>query len=139
MNKKERDDGNCGVARLCGKEAYVRGMGLRTGTGYKADVAGKLAPHSEALSSAAEVKPEVVCRHNAFLPGEAWQPCGDGLEVPSNLCGGSGNGSIEMPGVSRGHSNHRERAGSSLWAKDPEGLSDDEGPNHGGGSDRLGL
>ena len=65
------DYDNCEVVRLCGKAVYVKDMSLRTETCYKADVVSELAPHSEALSSVAEVKHEVVYRNNTFLLGEA--------------------------------------------------------------------
>ena len=45
------DYGNCGIARFRGKEAYVKDVSPRTGTGYKADGMGELAPHSEALGA----------------------------------------------------------------------------------------
>ena len=76
--KKELDDGNCGVVRLRGKEAYVKDRSLRTETGSKADCAGKLAQHSDAHSSVQEVKQEVVCRNNVLFPGKASFVCGKG-------------------------------------------------------------
>lgn len=141
---KELDYGNCEVATLGGKEAYVNDMGLRTGTGYKADVAGKLAQHSEALSSVAEVKPEVVYQNNVFLPGEASSPCGIGLNLPERCRGRSSDGSIERRGVSRGHSSCLKRAGSSCRrvtrpAKVSGWLTGNEGPNLESGNDRRWL
>jgi hypothetical protein len=62
---------NCKLVRVCGKAVYAKDMSLRTETCYKADVVSELAPHSEALSSATEVKHEVVYRNNTFLLGEA--------------------------------------------------------------------
>lgn len=111
ITNKELDYGNCGVVRLRGKETYVKGMGLRTGTGYKAGMAGELAQHSEALSSAMEVNPEVVCRNSASLPGEASSTCVTGLDVPSRSRGSSSNGRIEGRGVSRGRTSRMKRAG----------------------------
>jgi hypothetical protein len=49
-------------------------MSPRTGTWYKADGMGKLAPHSEALGSVPEVNHGVVYRNSVFLPGEASLP-----------------------------------------------------------------
>ena len=77
--KKELDDGNCGVVRLRGKEAYVKDSSLRTETGYKADCAGELVQHSDTHSSVQEVKLEVVCRNNGCLPEEASFVCGKGF------------------------------------------------------------
>ena len=144
MHNKELDDGNCEVARLGGKEAYVKGMGLRTETGYKADMAGELAQHSEALSSAMEVKPEVACRNNVFLPGEISPACDAGLDVPSKRRGRFSNGSIDRREVSRGHSSRLKRAGSSCRriirpAKVSGWLTGDEGPNLESGNDRRWL
>lgn len=82
---EELDYGNCEVVTLRGKEAYVNDMGLRTGTGYKAAEAGKLAPHSEAHSSAAEVKPEVVYPNNMSLPGEASLSCVDRFQSTAEI------------------------------------------------------
>ena len=151
MHNKEVDDGNCEVARLGGKEAYVKDMGLRIEMGYKADVAGKLAQHSEALSSAAEVNPEVACRNNVFLPGEISLTCDAGLDVPLKRRGWSSNGSIERREVSRDHSSRLKRAGSSCRprprpCRGPVPLSGisgwltgDEGPNLESGNDRRWL
>lgn len=141
---KELDYGNCGIARFRWKEAYVKGAGLRTGTGYKADVAGELAQHSEALSSAAEVNSEVAHRNNVLLPGEASSTRGVGLKLPSRRRGSSSNGRIEGRGVSRGRSSREKRAGSSCRriirpAKVSGWLTRDEGPNLGGGNDRTRL
>ena len=111
--KKELDDGNCGVVRPRGKEAYVKDRSLRTETGYKADCAGELAQHSEAHSSVQEVKPEVVCRNNVFLPGEASSVGGKGFNLPQNFRGPVSNGWVTGRGVSRGHSSSAKRAGSS--------------------------
>ena len=65
------DYGNCGIVRFRGKEAYVKDVSPRTETWYKADGAGELAPHSEALGSVPEVNHGVVHQNNTFLPGEA--------------------------------------------------------------------
>ena len=111
--KKELEDGNCGVVRLRGKEAYVKDRSLRTETGYKADCAGKLAQHSDAHSSVQEVKPEVVCRNNVFLPGETSFVCGKGFNLLHNFRGSVSNGRITERGVSRDHSTVVNRAGSS--------------------------
>ena len=141
---KELDQGNCEVATLRGKEAYVKGAGLRTETGYKADAAGELAQHSEAPGSAAEVKPEVARRNSASLPGEASSTCVAGLEAPRRRSGASSNGRVEGRGVSRGHSSREKRAGSSCRresrpAKVSGGLTRGEGPNLGSGTDRRRL
>jgi hypothetical protein len=63
--------GNCGIVRFRGKAAYGKDMSPRTGTWYKADGMGKLAPHSEAPGSVPEVNHGVVYRNSVFLPGEA--------------------------------------------------------------------
>ena len=144
ITDKELDHGNCGVARLRGKEAYVKETSLRTGTGYKADMAGELAQHSEALGSAMEVNPEVACRNNAFLPGEASAASGAGLDPPSRRRGPRSNARIVGRGVSRGRSSCVKRAGSSCRresrpAKVSGWLTRGEGPNLGGGNDRKGL
>lgn len=128
MQIKELDYGNCGIVRFRGKEAYVKDMSLRIETGYKAGMAGELAQHSKALSSAMKVNPEVVYRNNAFLPGEASSTCDVGLNLPSRHRGSLSNGLIEGRGVSRGHSSHLIRAGSSCRrvirpAKNPDGLT----------------
>ena len=67
--KKELDDGNCGVVRLRGKEAYVKDRSLRTEIGYKADCAGELALPRNSVTTLASVapaehtaKPTVQCR-----------------------------------------------------------------------------
>ena len=138
MHNEELDQGNCEVARLRGKEAYVKGMGLRTETGYKAGMAGKLAPRSEAHGSAMKVNPEVVCRNSAFLPGEASSPSVAGFNPPSRRRGATSNGRVEGRGVSRGHSRRGKRAGSSCRrvtrpAKDSGCLARDEGLNLTGG------
>ena len=134
MKIKELDDGNCRIVRLCWKEAYVKEMGLRIETGYKAVMVGKLAQHSKAHSSAIQVNPEVVYRNNMSLPGEASRISGVGLDRPIRCRGGISNGSIEPGGVSRGRSSHRKRAGSNCRrvtrpVKNPDGLTGDEGPN----------
>lgn len=67
--------GNCEIVRFGGKAAYGKDMSPRTGTWYKADGMGELAPHSEALGSVSEVNHGVVYRNNVFLPGEASWPC----------------------------------------------------------------
>jgi len=141
---KELDYGNCAIARFRGKEAYVKDTSLRTGTGYKAGMAGELAQHSEAHSSAVKVNPEVACRNNAFLPGEASFTSGVGLNLPSRHRGSLRNGRIEGRGVSRGRISRLERAGSSCRrdtrpAKMSGGLTCDQGPNLGGGNDRRRL
>ena len=66
--------GNCGIARFGGKAAYGKDASPRTGTWYKADGTGELAPHSEALGSVPEVNRGVVHRNSVFLPGEASRP-----------------------------------------------------------------
>ena len=72
LNKEQiLDQGNCDFARNRGKAAYIKDVSPRTGTWYKADGMGELAPHSEALGSVPEVNHGVVHRNNAFLPGEA--------------------------------------------------------------------
>ena len=86
LNKEQiLDQGNCDFARNRGKAAYIKDVSPRTGTWYKADGMGELAPHSEALGSVPEVNHGVVHRfrakrqdrarrepdHSAFLPGEA--------------------------------------------------------------------
>lgn len=63
--------GNCDFVSNRGKEAYGKDMSPRTGTWYKADDTGELAPHSEALGSVSEVNHGVVYRNSVFLPGEA--------------------------------------------------------------------
>jgi hypothetical protein len=63
--------GNCGIVRFRGEAAYGKDMSPRTGTWYKADGMGELAPHSEALGSVPEVNHGVVCRNSVRLPGEA--------------------------------------------------------------------
>ena len=140
-SNKERkpDQGNCGVVRLRGKEAYVKDVSPRTGTWYKADGMGELAQHSEALSSLPEVNHGVVHRNNAFLPGEASLPCG-----AARHCGASGDGRATGRGVSRGRSSRIERAGSSRRrvtrpAKVTGGLRRGEGPNRTCGTNRKGL
>jgi len=70
-------EGNCETVRDRGKAAYGKDMSPRTGTSYKADGAGELAPHSEAYGSASEVNDGVVYRNSAFLPGEV-SLCGTG-------------------------------------------------------------
>ena len=144
MQIKELDYGNCGIARFRGKEAYVKDMGLRTTTGYKAGMAGELAQHSEAHSSAMKVNPEVVYRNNMLLPGEASSPCVAGLNPPRRRSGASSNGRVERRGVSRGHSSREQRAGSSCRrvsrpAKVSGWLTRGEGPNLASGTDRGGL
>jgi hypothetical protein len=76
-------------------------------------MAGELAQHSEALSSAMKVNPVAVYRNNAFLPGEASSTCDVGLKLPSRHRGSLSYGRIEGRGVSQGHSSHLIRAGSS--------------------------
>lgn len=110
---KELADGNCVIVRLRGKEAYGKDMSPRTGTSYKADGAGELAQHSEALSSALEVNGGVVYRNNAFLPGETSRPCGAGFNLPTKHRGRGGNVVIEPRGVSRDHSSCCNQARSS--------------------------
>ena len=141
---KELDYGNCGIARLRGKEAYVKDAGLRIETGYKAGMAGKLAQHSEAPGSAMQVNPEVARRNSAFLPREASSARGVGLDVPSRRRSSSSDGRIVGRGVSRGRSSRLIRAGSSCRriirpAKVPGGLTCGEGPKLGGGNDRRRL
>ena len=63
--------GNCGFVRIRGKAAYGKDVSPRTGTWYKADGTGELAPHSEALGSVPEVNHGVVHRNSVSLPGEA--------------------------------------------------------------------
>ena len=70
MKTKELDRGNYKIARFCGKEADVKPVSLRTEMCYKADGVDELAPHSEVLSSAPEVKHEVARGNNTFLPRE---------------------------------------------------------------------
>lgn len=77
IRKQILAEGNCETVRDRGKAAYGKDMSPRTGTSYKADGAGELAQHSEALGSAPEVNDGVVCRNNAFLPGEV-SCCGTG-------------------------------------------------------------
>lgn len=144
MQIKELDYGNCGIARFRGKEAYVKDMGLRIETGYKAGMAGELAQHSEAHSSAMKVNPEVVYRNNTFLPGEASCVFGGGFNPPVQCRGPFSNGWIETGGVSRGHSSCAPRAGSSCRresrpAKVTGGLTRNEGPNLGSGNNRRCL
>jgi len=67
--------GNCETVRFRGKAAYGKDVSPRTGTPYKADGAGELAPHSEARGSVPEVNGGVVHRNNVFLPGPT-SPCG---------------------------------------------------------------
>lgn len=62
--------GNCGIVRLRGKAAYGKDMSPQTGTWYKADGMGELAPHSEALGSVSEVNHGFVYRNSVFLPRE---------------------------------------------------------------------
>jgi hypothetical protein len=69
------DQGNCDFVRNRGKAAYIKDVSPRTGTWYKADGMGELAPHSEARGSVSEVNHGVVHRNSAFLPGEASLPC----------------------------------------------------------------
>jgi len=71
---KIRDEGNCAVARLGGKEAYVKLVSLRTERSYKADAVDELAQHSEVRGSTAEVKGQVVQGRFMHLPGEV-SPC----------------------------------------------------------------
>lgn len=66
--------GNCGIVRDRWKAAYGKDMSPRTGTRYKADGTGELAPHSEAHGSVSEVNRGVVYRNSVFLPGEASRP-----------------------------------------------------------------
>ena len=75
------DYGNCDFVRNRGKEAYVKDVSPRTGTWYKADGAGELAPHSEAQGSMPEVNHGVVHRNNTFLPGEASPRCFGGFKA----------------------------------------------------------
>ena len=144
-NRRRQSSGSAKpIVRFRGEEAYVKGMGLRTGTGYKAGMAGELAQHSEALSSAMKVNPEVAHRNNVLLPGEASTPCDVGLNPPSRHRGTASNGRIEGRGVSRGRSSRSTRAGSSCRrvtrpAKVSGWLTCDEGPNLGGGNDRMRL
>jgi len=63
--------GNCEIVRFRGKAAYGKDMSPRTGTWYKADGMGELAPHSEVQGSVPEVNHGVVYRNSVFLPGEA--------------------------------------------------------------------
>ena len=134
------DHGNCKVARLCGKAAYVKDVSPRTETWYKADGAGELAQHSEASGSAPEVNHGVVHRNNALLPGEASSPWRTG-----HRCGGApGNGRVTGRGVSRGHSSRGQRAGSSCRrearpVKVSGWLIRSEGPNPASGTNRLRL
>ena len=74
-------------------------MSLRTETAYKADAPGKVAQHTDAQGSGAEVNVEVAQRKFAFLSGETSTPC-----VPATGSGESGNRSVEGGGVSRRHS-----------------------------------
>ena len=133
------DYGNCGIARFRGKEAYVKDMSPRTGTGYKADGVDKLAPHSEVRSSVPEVNPGVVYRNSALLPGETSHASRPGFNLPERVGGADSNVDIEMRGVSRDHSSPVQRAGSSLWGEESGGLSQDEGSNRRSGDDRRGL
>lgn len=106
-------DGNCGIVRFRGKEAYAKDASLRTETWYKADCVDKLAQHSEIQSSMQEVNHGVVYRNNAFLPGEASWPCGAGFNLPSKHRGSGGNVMIVPRGVSRDHSSLWNQARSS--------------------------
>jgi len=68
---KIQDEGNCGVARLGGKEAYVKLASLRTERCYKADGVDELAQHGEVCGSTPEVKHQVVQGRFMCLPREA--------------------------------------------------------------------
>lgn len=133
MKIEELDYGNCAIVRLCGKEAYINGMGLWTRTGYKAGMADELAQHSEVHSSAMKVKPEIVCQNNMFLPRESSLACDTGFNLPSKYCGEFSNESIELRAVGRAHSSCSKRAGSS-WpclarSEESGGLICSEGAN----------
>lgn len=89
--------GNCGIVRFRGKAAYGKDMSPRTGTWYKADGTGELAPHSEALGSVPEVNHGVVYRNSVFLPGEASRSC----PVRLQCAGMDGAAEAAMPLLSR--------------------------------------
>ena len=74
------------------RKPELKTVSLRTGTAYKADGPGKVAQHTEAHGSGAEVNAEVVQLQFAFLSGETREAQAD-------------------RGVSRGHSTARALAG----------------------------
>jgi len=79
-----------------GRKPEFKAVSLRTETAYKADAPGKVAQHTDAQGSGAEVNVEVAQRKFAFLSGETSTPC-----VPATGSGESGNRSVEGGGVSR--------------------------------------
>ena len=85
-------DGNCGRVTDRGKEAGAKAVSLRTGTAYKADGPGEVAPHTEAYGSGPEVNAGAVQLQFAFLSGETPEAQAD-------------------RGVSRGHSTPQARGG----------------------------
>jgi hypothetical protein len=106
------DYGNCGIARFCGEEAYIKVVSLRTETFYKVDSTGKMAQHIKALGLVGEIKNEVVQRINMQLPREVSSSCFLGLNLPDTRSGSASNGWIVWREVSRSHS--------SLWAENGE-------------------
>ena len=127
MKVKALDESNCGAARSRGKEAGVKAASPRTETGYEAGGADELAPQSEVLVSATQVKPGVVPRKSRPLPGEA---CPIRNTARERSCGTArGNTGGERTGVSRGRSSarsHEPGVGVYLLQgapKAPEGLT----------------
>ena len=102
VKTKALDKGNCGVARLRGKEAGVKPTSLRTETGYEAGGADELARQSEVLVSASQVKPEVVLGKFTSLPGEACLVSGRARKRGTDTIRGNTGG--KQTGVSRGRS-----------------------------------
>ena len=74
MKVKALDKSNCAVARPGGKEAGVKLMSPRTGTGYEAGDADELVPHNEVQGSASQVSlglcGESSRPYRGDLPGE---------------------------------------------------------------------
>ena len=89
-----------------GRKPEIKTVSLRTETAYKADGLGKVAPHTDAQGSGAEVNAEVAQLQFAFLSGETSKP--GASETGS---GASRDDGVEAGGVSKGHSTSRAREG----------------------------
>lgn len=98
------DDGNCGLVRVRGKEAYVKVASLRTETLYKVGTMGELAQHNETLCSVVKIKSEVALRKFIHLPREVSITCVWGFNPPINRSGCVSNAVIVYREVSSDHS-----------------------------------
>ncbi len=62
-----------------GRKPERKTVSLRTETAYKADLSGKVAPHTNAQGSDSEVNAEVVQLQFVFLSGEICLSCDGSL------------------------------------------------------------